>query len=143
MSLHVGFLRSTITAVSIVGMDAEIPTGAIVVVIDVIRAFTTAAVAFELGVTEVACAPSAEVGRGLSIDKVCGGYTRTVFWSGRPTGSSPRISTSGTRRSRCRRRSLRADGWSSFSMCSAGHRLRPSTGCGRSSSRWSAGTRGL
>lgn len=46
-------------------MDAEIPTGRIVVVIDVIRAFTTAAVAFERGVTEIACAPSAEVGRRL------------------------------------------------------------------------------
>ncbi len=46
-------------------MDAEIPPGGIVVVIDVIRAFTTAAVAFERGVTEIACAPSAEVGRGL------------------------------------------------------------------------------
>ncbi|GIG00436.1 putative 2-phosphosulfolactate phosphatase [Catellatospora citrea] len=50
---------------SIVGMDAEIPAGGIVVVIDVIRAFTTAAVAFERGVTEIACAPSAEIGRGL------------------------------------------------------------------------------
>ncbi|MEV4417181.1 2-phosphosulfolactate phosphatase [Catellatospora sp. NPDC049609] len=46
-------------------MDAEIPAGGIVVVIDVIRAFTTAAVAFERGVTEIACAPSVEVGRGL------------------------------------------------------------------------------
>jgi 2-phosphosulfolactate phosphatase len=52
-------------AVSIVGMDAEIPTGRVVVVIDVIRAFTTAAVAFERGVTEIACAPSAAVGRDL------------------------------------------------------------------------------
>ncbi|GAB4051600.1 2-phosphosulfolactate phosphatase [Catellatospora paridis] len=50
---------------SIVGMDAEVPAGRIVVVIDVIRAFTTAAVAFERGVTEIACAPSVEVGRGL------------------------------------------------------------------------------
>ncbi|WP_196279226.1 2-phosphosulfolactate phosphatase [Catellatospora vulcania] len=46
-------------------MDAEIPAGGVVVVIDVIRAFTTAAVAFERGVTEIACAPSLEVGRGL------------------------------------------------------------------------------
>ncbi|GAB4057121.1 2-phosphosulfolactate phosphatase [Catellatospora paridis] len=46
-------------------MDAEIATGGVVVVIDVIRAFTTAAVAFERGVTEIACAPSVEVGRGL------------------------------------------------------------------------------
>lgn len=46
-------------------MEAEIPTGEVVVVIDVIRAFTTAAVAFERGVTEIACAPTVEVGRGL------------------------------------------------------------------------------
>lgn len=46
-------------------MDAEIPAGGVVVVIDVIRAFTTAAVAFERGVAEIACAPSVEVGRGL------------------------------------------------------------------------------
>jgi 2-phosphosulfolactate phosphatase len=46
-------------------MDAEISAGRVVVVIDVIRAFTTAAVAFERGVTEIACAPSVEVGRGL------------------------------------------------------------------------------
>ncbi|MFI5489645.1 2-phosphosulfolactate phosphatase [Micromonospora echinaurantiaca] len=50
---------------SIVGMDAEILPGRVVVVIDVIRAFTTAAVAFERGVTEIACAPSVEVGRAL------------------------------------------------------------------------------
>lgn len=46
-------------------MNAEIPAGEVVVVIDVIRAFTTAAVAFERGVTEIACAPSVEVGRDL------------------------------------------------------------------------------
>ncbi|GAA1403676.1 2-phosphosulfolactate phosphatase [Catellatospora coxensis] len=50
---------------SIVGMDAEIPAGGVVVVIDVIRAFTTAAVAFERGVTEIACAPTVEAGRSL------------------------------------------------------------------------------
>ncbi|MEU8080360.1 2-phosphosulfolactate phosphatase [Catellatospora citrea] len=50
---------------SIVGMDAEVPNGRVVVVIDVIRAFTTAAVAFEHGATEIACAPSVEVGRRL------------------------------------------------------------------------------
>jgi 2-phosphosulfolactate phosphatase len=50
---------------SIVGMDAEIPAGRVVVVIDVIRAFTTAAVAFERGVTEIACAPSVDGGRDL------------------------------------------------------------------------------
>jgi 2-phosphosulfolactate phosphatase len=50
---------------SIVGMDAEIPPGRLVVVIDVIRAFTTAAVAFERGATEIACAPSLDVARDL------------------------------------------------------------------------------
>ncbi|WP_433045802.1 2-phosphosulfolactate phosphatase [Dactylosporangium sp. CS-033363] len=50
---------------SIVGMDADIPAGRVVVVIDVIRAFTTAAVAFERGVAEIACAPSVEAGREL------------------------------------------------------------------------------
>jgi 2-phosphosulfolactate phosphatase len=49
---------------SIVGMTAEIPPG-LVVVIDVIRAFTTAAVAFERGAREIACAPSLMVGRDL------------------------------------------------------------------------------
>lgn len=46
-------------------MDAEIPTRRVVVVIDVIRAFTTAAVAFERGATDIACAPSVEGGRDL------------------------------------------------------------------------------
>jgi len=46
-------------------MNAEIPAGRVVVVIDVIRAFTTAAIAFERGATEIACAPSAEAGRDL------------------------------------------------------------------------------
>ncbi|WP_433077025.1 2-phosphosulfolactate phosphatase [Dactylosporangium sp. CA-052675] len=50
---------------SIVGMDAEIPAGRVTVVIDVIRAFTTAAIAFERGATDIACAPSAAVGRDL------------------------------------------------------------------------------
>lgn len=50
---------------SIVGVDAEVPSGAVVIVIDVIRAFTTAAVAFERGVTEIVCAPSVEAGREL------------------------------------------------------------------------------
>ena len=48
-----------------VGMDATIPAGRVVVVIDVIRAFTTAAVAFERGVTEIACVPSTEAARDL------------------------------------------------------------------------------
>jgi len=51
--------------VSIVGMDAEVPAGTVVIVIDVIRAFTTAAVAFERGATEIVCVPSVEVGRGF------------------------------------------------------------------------------
>jgi 2-phosphosulfolactate phosphatase len=51
--------------VSVIGRDAEIPPGRIVVVIDVIRAFTTAAVAFERGVAEIACAPSVDAGRDL------------------------------------------------------------------------------
>lgn len=46
-------------------MDAEVPAGTVVIVIDVIRAFTTAAVAFERGAAEMVCAPSAEAGRGL------------------------------------------------------------------------------
>jgi 2-phosphosulfolactate phosphatase len=46
-------------------MDAEIPSGNVVVVVDVIRAFTTAAVAFERGAREIACAPTLEVGRDL------------------------------------------------------------------------------
>ncbi|MFB9180122.1 2-phosphosulfolactate phosphatase [Dactylosporangium sucinum] len=46
-------------------MDAEVPAGTVVVVIDVIRAFTTAAVAFERGVPGIACVPSAEAGRAL------------------------------------------------------------------------------
>ncbi|GAA2584981.1 2-phosphosulfolactate phosphatase [Dactylosporangium fulvum] len=50
---------------SIVGMDAEVPAGTVVIVIDVIRAFTTAAVAFERGATDIVCAASVEAGRDL------------------------------------------------------------------------------
>ncbi|WP_221321157.1 2-phosphosulfolactate phosphatase [Actinoplanes sp. L3-i22] len=46
-------------------MDEVVPAGTVVVVIDVIRAFTTAAVAFERGVTEISCAPSVRGGRDL------------------------------------------------------------------------------
>ncbi|MFG2041574.1 2-phosphosulfolactate phosphatase [Dactylosporangium sp. NPDC048998] len=46
-------------------MDAEVPAGTVVIVIDVIRAFTTAALAFERGATEIVCAPSVEAGRDL------------------------------------------------------------------------------
>lgn len=41
--------------VSIIGMDDEMPAGRVVVVLDVIRAFTTAAIAFERGATEIVC----------------------------------------------------------------------------------------
>ncbi|GIE37021.1 putative 2-phosphosulfolactate phosphatase [Actinoplanes italicus] len=50
---------------SIIGMQELIPAGRVVVVIDVIRAFTTAAIAFERGVTDIACAPTPEAGREL------------------------------------------------------------------------------
>jgi len=46
-------------------MDAEIPPHRVVVVIDVIRAFTTAALAFERGAAGIACAPSAAAARDL------------------------------------------------------------------------------
>lgn len=46
-------------------MDATVPAGTVVIVIDVIRAFTTAAVAFERGATEIVCAPSVAAGRDL------------------------------------------------------------------------------
>jgi 2-phosphosulfolactate phosphatase len=39
--------------VSVIGMDDEVPGGQVVVVLDVIRAFTTAAIAFERGATEI------------------------------------------------------------------------------------------
>ena len=48
----------------IVGMDADIASG-VVIVVDVIRAFTTAAVAFERGAREIACAPSLDAARKL------------------------------------------------------------------------------
>jgi 2-phosphosulfolactate phosphatase len=51
--------------VTIVGLGDEVPSGAVVVVVDVIRAFTTAAVAFERGVTDIVCVPSVQAGRGL------------------------------------------------------------------------------
>ncbi|XVV08528.1 2-phosphosulfolactate phosphatase [Actinoplanes sp. CA-131856] len=49
----------------IVGRDAEVAPGRVVVVVDVIRAFTTAALAFERGATEIACVASAEAGRSF------------------------------------------------------------------------------
>lgn len=50
---------------SIVDIDAEVPPGTVVVVVDVIRAFTTAAVAFERGAADIVCVPSVEAGREL------------------------------------------------------------------------------
>lgn len=77
---------------SIVGLGAEIPAGRVVVVIDVIRAFTTAAVAFERGVTEIACAPSADVGRGLRRlhpDRLLVGETKGLKPADFDFGNSP------------------------------------------------------
>jgi 2-phosphosulfolactate phosphatase len=51
--------------VEIVGLDAEVTAGAVVVVIDVIRAFTTAAVAFDRGATDILCTPTASSARDL------------------------------------------------------------------------------
>ena len=50
---------------TVVGMDAGIPPGSVVLVVDVIRAFTTAAVAFTRGAAEIRCVPSADAGRAL------------------------------------------------------------------------------
>ncbi|WP_306211119.1 2-phosphosulfolactate phosphatase [Actinoplanes sp. RD1] len=52
-------------AVRITGLGTDLPAGAVVVVIDVIRAFTTAAVAFDRGATDVLCAPSVAAGRAF------------------------------------------------------------------------------
>lgn len=51
--------------VSVIGMDDEVPAGRVVVVLDVIRAFTTAAIAFERGATEIVCAGTADAARAL------------------------------------------------------------------------------
>ena len=49
---------------TVVGMDAGIPPGSVVLVVDVIRAFTTAAVAFTRGAARsVACRPPTPAGR--------------------------------------------------------------------------------
>ena len=50
---------------TVVGMDAAVPPGSVVLVVDVIRAFTTAAVAFDAGAAEIRCVPSADAGRAL------------------------------------------------------------------------------
>jgi len=73
-------------------MDAEIPSGVVVVVIDVIRAFTTAAVAFERGAREIACAPSLEVGRDLRRlypDRLLVGESRGLKPADYDFGNSP------------------------------------------------------
>ena len=46
-------------------MDVDVPAGGVVVVIDVIRAFTTAAVAFERAAAQIVCVGSAADGRAL------------------------------------------------------------------------------
>lgn len=73
-------------------MDTEIPPGRVVVVIDVIRAFTTAAVAFERGASEIACAPSLQVGRDLRRrypDRLLIGETRGLKPADFDFGNSP------------------------------------------------------
>ncbi|MEE6260737.1 2-phosphosulfolactate phosphatase [Plantactinospora sonchi] len=77
---------------SIVGMDAEVPSGTVVIVIDVVRAFTTAAVAFERGATEILCAPSTEAGRDLRRlhpDHLLVGETRGLKPADFDFGNSP------------------------------------------------------
>ncbi|MEU4625661.1 2-phosphosulfolactate phosphatase [Actinoplanes sp. NPDC023801] len=77
---------------SIIGMDDPIPGGRVVVVIDVIRAFTTAAVAFERGVTDIACAPSARAGRALRRrhpDRLLAGETGGLRPADFDLGNSP------------------------------------------------------
>jgi 2-phosphosulfolactate phosphatase len=54
-----------------VGMDADVPGWRVVVVIDVIRAFATAAVAFERGAVDIVC-----VGRPTTAGR-CGAATRS------------------------------------------------------------------
>jgi 2-phosphosulfolactate phosphatase len=78
--------------VSIIGMGELVPAGRVVVVIDVIRAFTTAAVAFERGVTDIACAPSAEAGRELRRrhpERLLAGEVRGVKPADFDLGNSP------------------------------------------------------
>ena len=53
----------------VVGMDADLPAGAVVLVVDVIRAFTTAAVAFRHGAAEILCVPTADAGRALRAER--------------------------------------------------------------------------
>jgi 2-phosphosulfolactate phosphatase len=78
--------------VSIIGMDEPVTAGRVVVVIDVIRAFTTAAIAFERGATDIACAPSAEAGRQLRRrhpDRLLAGEIRGLKPADFDLGNSP------------------------------------------------------
>jgi 2-phosphosulfolactate phosphatase len=77
---------------SIVGMDVEVPRGQVIVVIDVIRAFTTAAVAFERGVSDIVCAPSADAGRRLRQrypERLLAGESRGIKPADFDFGNSP------------------------------------------------------
>jgi 2-phosphosulfolactate phosphatase len=76
----------------IVGRDAKVSVGTVVVVVDVIRAFTTAAVAFERGATEIVCAPSVEAARvlwRLHSDRLLVGETSGIRPPGFDFGNSP------------------------------------------------------
>jgi 2-phosphosulfolactate phosphatase len=78
--------------VLIIDMDTEVPSGTVVVVIDVIRAFTTAAVAFERGATEIACVPSVEAARALRRrhpGRLLAGETGGLKPAGFDLGNSP------------------------------------------------------
>ena len=75
----------------IVGMGAEIPPG-VVVVLDVIRAFTTAAVAFERAAREITCVSSLEAGRDLRRrfpDRLLAGESRGLKPADHDFGNSP------------------------------------------------------
>ncbi|GAA2716709.1 2-phosphosulfolactate phosphatase [Actinoplanes palleronii] len=77
---------------SIVDRDAEVPPGAVVVVVDVIRAFTTAAVAFERGATDIVCVPSVEAGRAFRRahpDRLLAGETSGLRPADFDFGNSP------------------------------------------------------
>ncbi|MCU7729885.1 2-phosphosulfolactate phosphatase [Actinoplanes sp. KI2] len=73
-------------------MDAEAPAGSIVVVIDVIRAFTTAAVAFERGATDIYCTPSIGAAlrlRQIHTDRILVGEERGLKPADFDFGNSP------------------------------------------------------
>ena len=75
--------------VSVVGMEADVPAGVVVVVVDVIRAFTTAAIAFEGGASELVCAPSVPAARGLRRDELLVGEVGGLRPAGFDFGNSP------------------------------------------------------